>query len=119
MKYVLDSSVALKWVLAESDSVKAVRLRGEYVSGLHEFHAPDIFASEIANALVFAERQGRIQSGESVIFQRCAQHGAKTSLVAASAGSSRRDGARREASRLRLHLSRPRRARRMRTAHRR
>jgi len=68
MKYVLDSSVALKWVLAESDSAKAVRLRGEYVAGLHDFHAPDIFASEIANGLVFAERQGRIQPGESIIF---------------------------------------------------
>jgi predicted nucleic acid-binding protein len=27
MKYVLDSSVALKWVLPEADSVRAFRLR--------------------------------------------------------------------------------------------
>jgi hypothetical protein len=30
MKYVLDSSVALKWVLPEADSAKAIRLRDEY-----------------------------------------------------------------------------------------
>ena len=29
MKYVLDSSVALKWVLPEADTPKAVRLRNE------------------------------------------------------------------------------------------
>jgi hypothetical protein len=29
MKYVLDSSVALKWVLPEVDSQKAIRLRDE------------------------------------------------------------------------------------------
>ncbi len=29
MKYVLDSSVALKWVLPEPDSGKAIRLRDE------------------------------------------------------------------------------------------
>lgn len=45
MKYVLDSSVALKWVLAEVDSHKAIRLRDAYVAGVHELIAPDIFAS--------------------------------------------------------------------------
>ena len=68
MKYVLDSSVALKWVLAEADSAKAIRLRDEHSNGLHEFHAPDIFPSEVANGLVSAERQKRIQTGESAIF---------------------------------------------------
>jgi len=29
MRYVLDSSVALKWVLAEAESGKAIRLRDE------------------------------------------------------------------------------------------
>ena len=57
MKYVLDSCVALKWVLAESDSAKATRLRDEYSNGIHELLAPDIFPSEIANGLASAERQ--------------------------------------------------------------
>ncbi len=68
MRYVLDSSVALKWVLAEAESGKAIRLRDEYRNGLHEFLAPDIFPSEIANGLVSAERQRRIQKGEAAVF---------------------------------------------------
>jgi predicted nucleic acid-binding protein len=68
MKYVVDSSVALKWVLPEADSAKAIRLRDEYKNGVHELLAPDIFAPEIANALASAERQGRIKAGESAIF---------------------------------------------------
>jgi len=68
MKYVLDSSVALKWVLAEVDSHKAVRLRNEYVAGSHELLTPDLFPAEIANALASAERQNRIRPGESAIF---------------------------------------------------
>lgn len=67
MKYVVDSSVALKWVLPEPDSGNAVRLWNEYSSALHELIAPDIFAPEIANGLIFAERQGRIQAGEAAI----------------------------------------------------
>jgi hypothetical protein len=35
VKYVLDSSVALKWALPESDSGKAIRLRDEYRNGIH------------------------------------------------------------------------------------
>lgn len=64
MKYVLDSSVALKWVLAEAESAKAIRLRDEYSNGIHELLAPDIFPSEIANGLVSAERQNRIRRGK-------------------------------------------------------
>lgn len=68
MKYVLDSSVALKWVLPEADSGKAVRLRDEYSNGSHQLLAPDFFPSEIANGLASAERQKRIRTGESAIF---------------------------------------------------
>jgi predicted nucleic acid-binding protein len=68
MKYVLGSSVALKWALPEADSAKAIRLRDEYRNGIHELLAPDVFPSEIANGLAAAERQKRIQSGEATIF---------------------------------------------------
>jgi predicted nucleic acid-binding protein len=68
MRYVLDSSVALKWVLPEADSAKAIRLRDGYSNGLHELLAPDIFPSEVANGLASAERQKRIRSGEAAIF---------------------------------------------------
>jgi predicted nucleic acid-binding protein len=68
VKYVLDSSVALKWVLSEADSGKAIRLRDEYRNGVHELLAPDLFPPEIANALASAERQKRIRPGESAVF---------------------------------------------------
>lgn len=68
MKYVLDASVALKWVLPEADSARAIRLRDEYNNSIHELVAPDIFLPEIANGLASAERQGRIKTGESAVF---------------------------------------------------
>jgi predicted nucleic acid-binding protein len=64
MKYVLDSSVAVKFVLPEPDSGKAIRLLDEYSKALHELIAPDLFSTEVANALVSAERSARIKKGE-------------------------------------------------------
>ena len=60
MKYVLDSSVAFKWVVPERDSPRAVRLRDEFRTGVHELIAPDVFPPELVDALTRAERQGRI-----------------------------------------------------------
>lgn len=65
MKYVLDSSVALKWVLPEADSGRAIRLRDGYMQGTHELIAPDLFLPEVANGLASAERQQRINPGEA------------------------------------------------------
>lgn len=62
MRYVLDASVAHKWVLPEPDSAQAVRLRDDYRAGTHDLLAPDVFAVEVAHALVKAERQGIIVS---------------------------------------------------------
>jgi predicted nucleic acid-binding protein len=60
MKFVLDSNVALKWVLKEPESPKAIRIRDEFRQGIHEFLAPDVFPIEVAHALVRAERRGVI-----------------------------------------------------------
>jgi predicted nucleic acid-binding protein len=60
MKYVLDSCVALKWVLAEPDSDKAIQVRDDDNRGIHELLAPDIFVVEVAHALARAERRGII-----------------------------------------------------------
>jgi predicted nucleic acid-binding protein len=60
MKYVLDSSVALKTVLPESDSQQAIRLVKEFKQEIHELIAPDVLPIEIGHALTRAERQGRI-----------------------------------------------------------
>src|SRR5262245_46204572 len=64
MRYVLDSNVALKWVLPEADDVKAIRIRDEFAQGLHELLSPDVFPIEVAHALAQAERRGDIRHGE-------------------------------------------------------
>ena len=60
MKYVLDSSVAVKWEVAEVDSDKADRLREDFRQATHELIAPDVFPVEVGHALTRAERQSRI-----------------------------------------------------------
>jgi predicted nucleic acid-binding protein len=60
MKYALDSSVAIKTVLTEVDSNKAIRLIDEFRQGLHQLLAPEVFHIEVAHALTRAERQRRI-----------------------------------------------------------
>ena len=68
MRYVLDSSTALKWVLAEPDSPLARQLRADFRAGVHELLAPDIFEVEIAHALTRAERQRRIAISHASVF---------------------------------------------------
>ena len=57
MTYVLDASVAIKWVLPESDSDRAVLLQNL------ELIAPDTFPVEIAHALTRSERRGILPVG--------------------------------------------------------
>src|SRR5882672_2320258 len=68
MKYVLDSSVAFRWPVVETDTDKARRLRDAYRHGIHELLSPDIFPVELGHALTRAERQGRIVSPEAARF---------------------------------------------------
>lgn len=65
--YVLDSSVAVKWVLPEADSPKALSLLDDVRIGLHEIIAPDVFASEVAHALTKSERKGIIPVGDAAV----------------------------------------------------
>ena len=67
MKYVIDSSVSFKWVVPESDSNKADRLRDAFRNAVHELVAPDVFSLELAHALTRAERQGRIPVGQAAV----------------------------------------------------
>jgi predicted nucleic acid-binding protein len=57
MKYVLDASIALKWVLAEPDAAKARQLRDDFRNAVHELIAPDSFTLEIAHALTKAQQR--------------------------------------------------------------
>jgi predicted nucleic acid-binding protein len=64
MKYVLDSNVALKWVLPEQDDEKAIRIRDDFKQGIHQLVSPDVFPIEVAHSLARAERRGAIGFGE-------------------------------------------------------
>jgi len=68
MKYVIDTSVAIKTVIAEPDSAKAIQLRDDYNNAVHDLIAPDLFPTEICNVLMMAERIGKIRSGEAAAF---------------------------------------------------
>ena len=65
MKYVIDASVALKWVLPELYSDKAIRLRDDFQAAIHELLSPDIFSLEVANTLARAERNALIPPGDA------------------------------------------------------
>jgi predicted nucleic acid-binding protein len=60
MIYVLDSNVAFKWHVREDGSDQALRVRDDFIKGIHTLLSPDIFPVEIAHSLTRAERQGRI-----------------------------------------------------------
>lgn len=68
MKYVLDSSVAFKWAIVEQDTPKARQLRDDFLTGIHELIAPDLFPAEIAHAITRAERLKRITPAEGAQF---------------------------------------------------
>lgn len=66
MKYALDASVGLKWVVREVDSPKANSLRRDYLARVHDLISPDTFSVEVAHALTRAERRKIIVAGQAV-----------------------------------------------------
>lgn len=52
---VLDASVALKWVLGEPDSDKALALRDDFRANFRDLIAPDVFSAECAHALTTSD----------------------------------------------------------------
>jgi predicted nucleic acid-binding protein len=58
MKYVLDASVGIKWVMNEVDSTEARHLRDDFRNRIHELIAPDSIPLEAAHALTKAGRWG-------------------------------------------------------------
>jgi predicted nucleic acid-binding protein len=65
MKYVLDASVALKWVLTEDNSDKALVIRDNARNGMDELIAPDFFAAECGHACFRAERRKILTVGDA------------------------------------------------------
>lgn len=68
MRYVLDSCIALKWVLNESGRKRAERLRDRFLAGTIQLIAPDVFPIEIGNTLTKAERRRKIEIGQASLF---------------------------------------------------
>src|SRR5262249_18606076 len=67
MKYVLDSSVAFKWLVPEADTAKALQLRDEFTQAVLELVAPDVLPIETAHGLTRAERQKRITPAQGAL----------------------------------------------------
>ena len=65
MRYVLDASAALCWVLSRPNAGKVVRLHADYRAAVHELIAPSMFPGEVASALTKAERQKLISVGDA------------------------------------------------------
>ena len=61
MRFVVDASVAVKWLVAEEDADIADRL----AAGGQELHAPRLMASETANVLWRKARAGEIERAEA------------------------------------------------------
>lgn len=70
MNYVIDCSVAFKWVVPEFDSARAVQLRDDYCNAVHWLLAPDTFPAEIGNAILVAGWRGRIPAGQGALLLR-------------------------------------------------
>jgi predicted nucleic acid-binding protein len=70
MKYVIDCSVAFKWFVMEADRPKALQLRQGFENRTCELLAPDLFPTEIGNALLMAEqgKNPRLAPGEAALF---------------------------------------------------
>jgi predicted nucleic acid-binding protein len=67
MTYVLDSCVALKWVLREEHSAIARRVRDDFQRQVIDLVAPDVFPIEVAHALTKLERRRIIQQTEGLL----------------------------------------------------
>ena len=65
MRYVLDASAALCWVLPRPSSGMALQLRADFQNAVHELIAPSVFSGEVASALTKAERLKLIRVGDA------------------------------------------------------
>jgi predicted nucleic acid-binding protein len=65
MRYILDASAALCWVLPRPNLGKALQLQADFQNAIHELIAPSIFSGEVASALTKAERQKIISVGDA------------------------------------------------------
>ncbi len=61
-RIVIDTSVVLKWYLADEEySQKALSILDKYVSNELDILAPSLLEYEVINGLIIAKKRGRIQ----------------------------------------------------------
>jgi len=65
VKYVVDASVAVTWLLGETNAEVAEQLFLNARLGIDEFIAPEFFLAECGHALFRAERKKLIAPGEA------------------------------------------------------
>ena len=65
MTVVVDASLALKWVLEEEYTEKALALRDQWRVTGQAVIAPSIFRSEVTNALHQSSRQGHLSRSDA------------------------------------------------------
>ena len=63
--FVLDASVAAKWVLPEPDGASAVRLFDRYAAGEISLIAPDLLLAEVASLLAKRHRRKQISAEQA------------------------------------------------------
>jgi predicted nucleic acid-binding protein len=64
--YVLDCSLAAKWILPEPDRALALRLFDRYASGEIALIAPDLLLAEFASVLAKRRRRKQISAEQAV-----------------------------------------------------
>jgi len=66
MLLVLDTSVILKWFKEEEYSDVAIKIKEEFVNGLHEIVVPDLLLYEFSNAMKYSKVFARETIKESL-----------------------------------------------------
>jgi predicted nucleic acid-binding protein len=62
MRYVLDASVGVKWVMNEVDTPAALRVLADFRNSIHDLISPDSYVLETAHGLTKAERRGVVRA---------------------------------------------------------
>src|SRR5205085_9483157 len=60
--------IGIQWEVLEPLSAKACSIRDGFQHGTHQILTTDLFATEVANGLLVAERRSRILPGQGAIF---------------------------------------------------
>ena len=66
MRYVLDASVGVKWVMNEVDTPAALRVLADFRNSIHDLISPDSYVLETAHGLTKAERRGVVMGAEQL-----------------------------------------------------